>query len=108
MEVPPALRSSDVVIVVSQKKMVANVEPSDIDLHDLPTYTGGGLIPALIPIVVDAAVETSNSAVTRENLGPIQKGLANYDVGSPYKTSFSSRVRNDFLVACETGKDAVW
>ncbi len=93
LDVPPALTSSDVVIVLSQKEMVANVVPSNIDLHDLPTYTGGGLIPALIPEVVDAVVETSNSSVTEENVEPILAALAKYDVGARFREALLPEIR---------------
>ncbi len=79
-QVPPALSSSEAIIVASQNEILADVEKSNVTM-----YTGGGLIPALI----DVAIESSRSDTTEEMIVPIREALADYDVGARMKQALA-------------------
>ena len=78
------LTSADTIIEVQQKEIYAEIEDSQI-----ATFSGGGLIPALI----DAAIE-HNRAKTADNLiRPIRNQLDDYDFRLEFKDTFESKVQ---------------
>jgi hypothetical protein len=77
------IRSSNSVILATQKEIVADVEKSNVAM-----YTGGGLIPALI----DVAVESSRASSAVDALKPIRDALVDYEVGSELHRALGTRL----------------
>lgn len=88
LHISSALSSSDVIIVVTQKEMIANVAPSDFATSDVGLIVGG-----VIPPLYDLAVETTRSAIAEDNIVPIREALQNYDVEARMKQALLSELR---------------
>jgi hypothetical protein len=82
-DVSQQLNSSNGVIAMSQKEIVADVEKSNV-----ATYTGGGLIPALI----DVAVESSRASSAEDNLKSIRNALVDYEVGTELHNALKAQL----------------
>lgn len=82
-ELSQRIRSSNGVIVATQKEIIA-----DIDKSNVATYTGGGLIPALI----DVAIESSRASSAEKSLKPIRDVLVNYEIGSELHRALGTRI----------------
>jgi len=82
-EVSQQIKSSNVVIVSTQHEIKADVEKSNVT-----TYTGGGLIPALI----DVAIERSRRKSAEEDIKPIRDALMDFDMGKELQASLGTRL----------------
>ena len=82
-EVSQQIKSSNAVIVSTQDEIKADVEKSNV-----ATYTGGGLIPALI----DVAIEGSRSKSAEQDIKPIWDALVGFDMGRELQTSLGNRL----------------
>ncbi len=82
-EASQQIKSSNTVIVSTQHEIKADVEKSNVT-----TYTGGGLIPALI----DVAIESSRAKSAEEHIKPIRDALADFDMGRELQTSIGTRL----------------
>ncbi|TLY35247.1 MAG: hypothetical protein E6K61_13715 [Nitrospirae bacterium] len=81
-EVSQQIKSSNAVIVSTQDEIKADVEKSNV-----ATYTGGGLIPALI----DVAIEGSRSKSAEQDIKPIRDALVGFDMGRELQTSLGNQ-----------------
>lgn len=77
------ISSSNGVILVAQKELVA-----DIDKSNVARYTGGGLIPALI----DVAIENSRASSAEESLKPVRNALHDFEMGKALREALGSRL----------------
>lgn len=77
------ITSSNVVILATQKELVA-----DIDKSNVAKYSGGGLIPALI----DVAVESSRAGSAEENLKPIRNVIVDFEIGRELRQELGTRL----------------
>jgi hypothetical protein len=82
-ELSQRVNSSNGVILVAQKEIVADVQKSQVAM-----YTGGGLIPALI----DVAVESSRASSAEAAVRPIRDALVDYEVGAELYKALGARI----------------
>jgi hypothetical protein len=71
------------VILATQKEILADVEMSQVAM-----YTGGGLIPALIDVVV----ESSRASSAEDAVRPIRDALVDYEVGTELRKALVTRL----------------
>ena len=82
-EMSQRITSSNVVIVATQKELVADVDKSRVS-----TATGGGLIPALI----DVAIESSRASSAEDNLRPIRNAIFDFEMGKELQQALGTRL----------------
>ena len=82
-EAPKAINSSNVVILSTQHEITAEVDKSQV-----ATAMGGGLIPALIDVVI----ERSRSKSAEEVIRPVREALIDYDIGAELRNSSGKRL----------------
>jgi len=78
-----AINSSNVVILSTQHEITAEVDTSNV-----ATAMGGGLIPALIDVVI----EHSRSKSAEEVIKPVRDALIDYDIGAALRNSSGERL----------------
>jgi len=82
-EASQAINSSNVVILSTQHEITAEVDRSNV-----ATAMGGGLIPALIDVVI----ERSRSKSAEEMIRPIRNALIDYDIGAEIRNSSGEKL----------------
>lgn len=80
-----AMDSAETLLIVVQSEI-----GSDIDVSDVTTATGGGLLPALI----DAGINANRREKAEEMIAPIRDMLVDYDFASVMKTSLAESLES--------------